>query len=191
MKKQLISAVTALALAAAMHVPVLADGLTNQAAGAHTIDVQGKYQAGAAAADVISVDVQWEGLEFTYTAGNAGTWNPADHSYTGTTEGSWSDTKGSVTVTNHSNVTVTASFCFDFVGSAEGQDIHGVFYEQNGSGYAESANPALTLATAVGTSRENAPSGTMYFGIAGTDSVITADGSLGTITVTIAKSNEN
>lgn len=190
MKKQLISAVTALALAAAMHIPVLAEGeLTDQSAGAHTIDVQGKYQAGAAAADVISADIQWEGLEFTYTAGNVGTWNPADHSYTGSTEGSWSDEKGSITVTNHSNVAVTASF--GFAGSAEVQEIRGVFYVQNGSSYEESAAPALTLASAVGTSREEAPRGTIYFGVAGTDSVITADGSLGTITVTIAKSDEN
>lgn len=80
---------------------------------------------------------------------------------------------------------------FGFTGSAEGSSVHGVFYEQNGSDYVVSANPALTLATAVGTLRENAPSGTIYFGIAGSDSAITADGSIGTITVTIAKSNEN
>lgn len=191
MKKHLISAVTALALAAAMHIPALAENrLTNQSAGAHTMDVQGKYQAGAAAVDIISVDIQWVGLEFTYTAGNAGTWNPAEHIYTDGTEGSWNDEKGSITVTNHSNVAVTAGFAFEFSCPTDGKDIRGVFYEQNAPDDIESTNPVLTLASAVGTKRENAPNNTIYFGVSGKDCVIAEDGTLGVITVTIAKSDE-
>lgn len=50
-------------------------------------------------------------MNFTYTEGNRGTWNPANHSYSNPSDGGWS-TGGKVTVTNHSNkdVTVDANF---------------------------------------------------------------------------------
>lgn len=40
------------------------------------------------------------------------TWNPDDHTYADSTSGAWVANGNTVTVTNHSNANVTASFVF-------------------------------------------------------------------------------
>ena len=139
------------------------------------IIVTGVYQAGKAADEKISVDIVWDAMEFTYAAPSQGTWNPAAHAYEGATEGGWSDNTRTITVTNHSNVAVNATLAF----TAAVDGVVGAFTEASGT---ENDN-ILNLATAVGTTVENAPTATANFGISGT--AIDANQKLGTITVTI------
>ena len=76
------------------------------------IIVTGVYQSGTAADEKISVDIVWEAMNFTYTAASQGTWNPVTHIYDGATAGGWSDNNPAITVKNHSNTDITASFAF-------------------------------------------------------------------------------
>lgn len=151
--------------------------------GSYNIDVNGSYTAGAGVAKVISVDIAWDAMSFTYTDSSLGTWDPKTHSYINGTEGGWSDNKSSITVTNHSNDAITATFGFT---AADGVTTTGSFYASADATTALTAEKQqLSLATAVGTERVAAPAGTIYFGISG--DAISANTALGTITVKIEK----
>ena len=141
------------------------------------IIVTGVYQSGTAADEKISVDLVWEAMDFSYTAASQGTWNPVTHTYEGATEGGWSDNNPAITVKNHSNTDIYATL--DFTADVDG--VIGTFTEASGT----ANDGVLELATAVGTEVENAPTATANFGISG--AAIDADKTLGTITVTIAK----
>ena len=145
--------------------------------GKYNIEISGTYTPGAAADEIISVDVAWEAMDFTYTGASQGTWNPVTHAYEGAIEGGWSNNTPAITVTNHSNVAVNATLGF----TANVTGVVGTFTEASGT---ENDN-ILNLATAEGTTLENAPTATANFGISG--AAIDADKTLGTITVTIAK----
>lgn len=135
-----------------------------------TIDVSGTFEAAADAAPVISADIEWTAMEFTYTEGTIGVWDPTSHSYINGTEGSW-DGEGTITVTNHSNVDVTVGFSFDSEYGVTGEF---------------TADTLELDAAEVGTARDEADSDSTTFSIV--DGVITTDVTvLGTITVTIAE----
>ena len=149
---------------------------TGNGKGKYNIEISGTYTPGTAD-EIISVDVAWEAMDFTYTGASQGTWNPVTHTYEGATEGGWSNNTPAITVTNHSNVAVNATLGF----TANVTGVVGTFTEASGT---ENDN-ILNLATAEGTTLENAPTATANFGISG--AAIDADKTLGTITVTIAK----
>ena len=139
------------------------------------IDVQGKYAASAPPATVYHVDVSWGSMEFTYNAAPLGSWDPSTHSYVGGSQASWTyDTNANViTVKNHSNAGITASFNF---GAEEGFNVGGGF-----------SNGSLTLETAEGKTPENTPTGTTALTISGAlDSSVTTPTKIGTVTVTIS-----
>ena len=166
-----------LALVMALSLSVTAFAETNNGTQGTKITVNGTFVSGTASADVISVDVAWDAMDFTYTAPSQGTWNPANHTYEGATEGGWSNNTPAITVTNHSNVAVNATLGF----TANVTGVVGTFTEASGT---ENDN-ILNLATAEGTEVANAPTATANFGISG--AAIDANKALGTITVTIAK----
>ena len=141
------------------------------------ITVTGVYQAGTTAGEKISVDIVWDAMDFTYTAPSQGTWNPATHAYEGQAAGGWSDNTPAITVKNHSNVAVNATL--DFTADVAG--VVGTFTETSGT----ANDKVLELATAEGTEVSAAPTATANFGISG--AAIDADKTLGTITVTVAK----
>lgn len=141
----------------------------------YNIEIVGTYAAGQISDEIISVDVAWDAMDFTYTGASQGTWNPATHTYEGATEGGWSDNTPAITVTNHSNVAVNATLSF----TANVTGVVGTFTEASGT---ENDN-ILNLATAEGTEVANAPTATANFGISG--AAIDANKALGTITVTI------
>ena len=143
--------------------------------GKYNIEISGTYTPGAVADEIISADIAWDAMDFTYTAPSQGTWNPANHTYEGATAGGWSDNTPAITVKNHSNVAVNATLGF----KADVAGVVGTFTETSGT---ENDN-ILNLATAEGTTVENAPTATAKFGISG--AAIDADKTLGTITVTI------
>ena len=174
--KKLFATLLAVAMLASVSVTAFA-AETNHGTQDTEITVNGSYVSGAAGSSVISVDIEWEAMNFTYSATSEGTWNPATHAYDGQTEGGWSDNTPAITVTNHSNVAVIATLGF----TADVTGVVGTFTEASGT---ENDN-ILNLATAEGTEVANAPTATANFGISG--AAIDANKTLGTITVTIAK----
>ena len=149
---------------------------TGNGKGKYNIEISGTYTPGTAD-EIISVDVAWEAMDFTYTGASQGTWNPVTHTYEGATEGGWSNNTPAITVTNHSNVAVNATLSF----TANVTGVVDTFTEVSGT---ENDN-ILNLATAEGTEVGSAPKATANFGISG--AAIDANKALGTITVTIAK----
>ena len=153
-----------LALAMLLSLPAIAFAEVNNGTSATTITVNGTY----APAKKISVTVSWENMDFTYTASG---WDPDTHQYTGS--GAWSTDTKTITVTNHSNVAVTATLGFT---PEAGSNVTGAFTGTD-------PGNTLSLATAVGTTVENAPTASAKFGISG--EAITESKKIGTITVTI------
>lgn len=141
--------------------------------GSYSADVKGTYHAGSSGAVVYSVDIAWTDMNFTYTGAGEGTWNPETHQYEGGTEASWTDSNASVTVINHSNapVTATASYAAD---------------PDYGSTTMTFGNNGATVATAVDTTVQNAPSATITVTPGGTLAESADGGKIGTITVSIA-----
>lgn len=147
-----------------------------------TINVKGLIGESTPSAEVVSVDIIWGNMEFTYTPPSQGTWDPGSHTYTdGETAGSWTSSSNSIEVTNHSNVDVTASFGFE---SADELDIDGEFQDTAGD-----VVESLVLASA-----DNGQAGqagtpttkTVYFYVTG-GAIASATDSLGTISVTVSK----
>ncbi|MEI3521829.1 MAG: ubiquitin-like protein [Anaerosacchariphilus sp.] len=145
--------------------------------GKYNIEISGTYTPGAVADEIISADIAWDAMDFTYTGASQGTWNPANHTYEGATEGGWSDNTPAITVTNHSNVAVSATLNFT-------ADVTGVVGNSTEASGTEN-DSVLELATAEGTTLENVAKATANFGISGAE--IDADKTLGTITVTSNK----
>ena len=166
-----------LALVMALSLSVTAFAATNDGTSGTDITVNGTYVPGTTGAEQISVDIVWDAMDFTYTGASQGTWNPATHAYDGATAGGWSDNTPGITVKNHSNVAVNATLGF----KADVAGVVGTFTETSGT----ANDKVLELATAEGTEVSAAPTATANFGISG--AAIDADKTLGTITVTIAK----
>ena len=173
--KKLLSVILALVMALSLSVTAFA--ATNDGTQDTEITVNGTYTPGTTADEIISADIAWDAMDFTYTGASQGTWNPVTHAYEGAIEGGWSNNTPAITVTNHSNVAVNATLGF----TANVTGVVGTFTEASGT---ENDN-ILNLATAEGTEVGNAPTATANFGISG--AAIDADKTLGTITVTIAK----
>ena len=174
--KKLFATLLAVAMLASVSVTAFA-AETNNGTQDTEITVNGSFVSGTAGSSVISVDIAWDAMDFTYTAASQGTWNPATHAYDGATAGGWSDNTPGITVKNHSNVAVNATLGF----KADVAGVVGTFTEASGT----ENDSVLELATAVGTEAANAPTATANFGISG--AAIDADKTLGTITVTVAK----
>jgi hypothetical protein len=147
--------------------------------GSATINVKGKLGATPEAPEeIVSVDVTWGAMEFTYTPADPGTWDPENHRYTDTADASWSASGNDITVTNHSNVGVTATFDFEM---DEDLAIKGKF-----SNTSNEEITSVSLDSAEGKDVEAAPSATVYFQVESGEIQEDTD-SLGTIAVTIAK----
>lgn len=140
--------------------------VTNDGTEGTQIEVNGTFTAADAPSVVVSADVTWDELSFTYQDGDKH-WDAEKHVDVAD-EGAWETTKKNITVTNHSNTSIKASF--EFVADVEG--LNGSFDKTE-----------FDLASAENTTAENAPTDKTAFGISG--SAITKDQKIGTITVKI------
>lgn len=168
--KKFITAILTLALVQSMSVSAFA--AETNTGGDTTINVEARYAGSSTTVDVVSVDIEWGAMQFTYSESGSRTWNPDNHSYTTSTESGWSASGNTVTVTNHSNVDVTVGFRYeaDTVSTATGRfDIDSQTLDAGVEGkYAEadSVTAALTLTgTVPSTQTEFAKVGTVTVSI--------------------------
>ena len=89
MKKLLALALAVLMIAALPTAAFATSAAVNADGGSASIEVSGTYQEGAIPEKVISVDISWDAMSFTYTGGSSGSWDPTTHEYTTGTEGGW------------------------------------------------------------------------------------------------------
>lgn len=141
--------------------------------GSKDIDVTAKYESSTTTPEVYSVDIIWSSMTFTYTESGTKTWNAANHSYNTSTQGAWDKTAATVTVTNHSNVSVGVAVEYT---PANDTGIIGTL--ENGT---------ATLDAGAEGDYAGADSHTATLTISGTpNSAITSDGvKIGTVKVTI------
>ena len=151
-----------------------ADATITEAGKSATKAVKASYRSGAGGSTVYSVDITWGSMEFTYSEGPSPTWDPETHTSGQGGTGGWSNSGNTVTVTNHSNTEVTATLAY---ASTEGfKGISGSFGNKS----------TMNLATANGTTFENAPKDTAELTLSGAlDSTVKDSTQIGTITVTI------
>lgn len=174
--KKLCTLFLAIIMIATLALPVFAEESVDANGGSANVNVNGVIQyTGSSETQIISVDVAWENMTFTYVEGVHFGWNPENHEYAGAYEGYWENDRADITVTNHSNTEVNATLSFE-----SGVDtVSGAFTE--GSGTMDDG--VLELASAVDTEVEEAPTATATFNISGSISV-SAD-IVGEITVLI------
>ena len=106
--KRILFLALVITLMMSLSVTVFAENSVTSDSGT-TIDISATFKAGSTAEDVISVDIAWGAMEFEFSEGVDGVWDPTTHQYTGATESSWSSSGNEITVTNHSNVSVAVS----------------------------------------------------------------------------------
>ena len=109
--KKIVTILFALVLIPAMSITAFAATIENSS-GSQDIDVSAKYVDSVSTPTKYSVDVTWGAMEFTYTVSGTKTWDPETHTYTASTQPAWTAGGNTITVTNHSNTDITASFAF-------------------------------------------------------------------------------
>lgn len=149
-----------------------ADGIGN--GGVDSADVTGTYSS-TATVTVYSVDITWEGLDFTYNGAFDGTWNPETHQYENGTAAGWAAGRGTITVTNHSNTKITANPSYT---AEEGFESAGMNFSTSSLEVATADNGESGAAgTAVAGSITVTPTGSLPEG--------TENDTIGTVTITI------
>ena len=171
--KKLFAFFLAVFMIASMSVTVFADATIGEHDEPATIVVGGDFQPTGAIYKTISVDIEWDDMTFAYIKTSSGEWDPTSHEYVGGVEGEWTDETRTITVTNHSDTELTATLSFEQL-----VNITGVF-----SSTSEMVS-ILELDSAVGTTRDEAPSASEEFGIIGGEP-LEENTSIGIITVYI------
>ena len=144
-------------------------------------DVYVTYQEGESSATIYSVDIVWQSMEFTYTSASEGTWDPETHDYTNKQDASWSFANNKITVTNHSNTAINATF--SYAPAANFDTVSGAFVDSSGTAL---TNATLALSSAVGSAQEAAPSDDAFLSLSGElPSRLETKTVCGTVTVTI------
>lgn len=70
---------------------------------------------------IVSVDIEWGEMVFTYTDGSKGFWNPDTHRFDNPTEGGWKSNSvdgNKITVTNNGNVGVNVTYNYEQIDTA-------------------------------------------------------------------------
>lgn len=134
---------------------------------------------------VYKVDVSWTSTTFTYEFGNQGTWNPSTHKYDGpsTVPVGWNnEEKSTITVANHSNVSVdvTAEIVAETPVGGATVTLEGA--AQDGKVQKNIAAPAITT----GETTTTAPSDTIVVKISGEPTKVSQATIIANIKITIA-----
>lgn len=179
--KKLVFAALALVLTFSMTVPAFAaeGSQTITKADTTSVDVNAKLDYNVdQPKDVISVDVKWTDMTFTYTQKQDKVWDPVNHKYDYVDKDAgsgWDHTDATVSVTNHSNVKIDAALTYAA--------------EQNSNVTGTLSNPSMTLNSAEGTTVQNAPTASSTFTISGKPTV-QGTAKVGTLTVAISKATD-
>ena len=122
---------------------------------------------------VYKVDIQWDSLNFKYTAGDdaVASWNPDEHLYVPAGTAAWNKNSANITVINHSSEAVSINASIDNA-------------TKNGV-TANIGNGVFDLASAVGTTVADAPKNTITVNITGVPETNVAEFDIGTVTVAV------
>lgn len=74
--------------------------------------VQANYVAGTKDSQIISVDIDWKNMEFTYHDKSEAVWDPVNHAYGEAKAAAWEQSEAYISITNHSNVILQANITY-------------------------------------------------------------------------------
>ncbi len=164
--RRTLTFILALMMAATLAIPTFAVPITNNGS-SQDIDVSGQYVDSSTKPIVYKVDIAWGAMEFTYTVSGTHDWDADRHAYVPNVSTTWTASENSISVTNHSNTDITATFGF----AAENRfaSVTGSFGETNTLSLPTAENKAVDAAELTGTK------------------TLTLGGSLGSDTTTLTK----
>lgn len=179
--RRIIALALALMLVMSLGTTAFAAETTVEAAGDVTITTKGIVGSESAAADVIAADIVWDEMTFTYNGNNTKTWDPVNMWETSAGEsGAWVKDTKNITITNRSNVKISATAAY--------AGYNNNTYLTMGSAIELAAASAGDASTgAKGTPTE----GTISVSLSDNAPAISAETSLGNITLQIAKVTES
>lgn len=151
--------------------------------GTTEIPITASYDTTLVEQKVYRVDIVWGSMAFTYHPEFIGNWNPSTHEYTGKANAYWSfeENANKITVTNHSNAPINASFSYAALPSYN--TITGAFSVADQTPLTSSQ----TIASASETTFDDAPFLAAYLMLSGELNKNTANNTpIGTVTVTIS-----
>lgn len=90
---------------------------------AGTTNVKANYVPGEEGGQVISVDIAWEGMEFTYNGASNPLWDATNHQYKPGTDAGWAESNASISIKNHSNVILRAGIAYSQKTGYEDMDL--------------------------------------------------------------------
>ena len=106
--KKSIALILILTLMVAMSATVSATEPTENISG-NSQEVLASYEEGTQDKTIISVDISWEQMSFTYKGESVPTWNAEEHRYEGeAAEAGWAPGEGIITIRNNSNAVLQA-----------------------------------------------------------------------------------
>lgn len=108
--KKILSLFLTMCLLAGMGIGVRAS-VINEDVKEATKTVEGKYRTDGEVLTVVSVDIAWKGMSFTYTDASEPLWDAEEHQYVAS-EGHWEPSDASITITNHSNAVIQAHIAY-------------------------------------------------------------------------------
>lgn len=192
MKKIALIAICLL-LAAAMSLPALAqssDTVTEEST--YRIPVNGTSEPGQQRTDVISVDITWDAMAFSFTEQSAGTWDPVNHKYVGVVtadQAGWSKDRKQIKVVSNSNIPVVSALQFEKAqGVPSGTKCE--FFENSDSTTALASDRlTVTMPSSEGLTGADVPSMAVYFGVSGDQ--LSESGTLGNIAIKIKSAIQN
>lgn len=106
--KKIIAFVLALTLLLSMSATVFATSTTETESG-NSHEILASYKEGTQDSTVISVDISWKQMSFTYNGASSPVWNADEHRYEGEkTEAGWAKSEAIITIQNNSNTILQA-----------------------------------------------------------------------------------
>lgn len=111
--KKIVFAITVLVMLAVVSITAFAADITD-ADGSSGHEILASYEQGAQDRTVISVDISWEGMCFTYKGASESVWDPQEHRYAGeAAQAGWIRSDAAITITNHSNIIIQADIGYE------------------------------------------------------------------------------
>lgn len=122
--KKIISTILALVLLSAMSATVFASSITDTDTG-NSQEVLASFEEGNQTKTIISVDISWNQMSFTYKGASEPVWDAQAHQYVGeATEAGWAASDATITITNHSNTILQALISYTSETAYSGISMH-------------------------------------------------------------------
>ena len=129
------------------------DGEVTADSGTQELDLNAKVVD--TTTDSIKVDLSWGDMEFTYSK-DLGVWDFETHTYSNGAVGTWEAFGNNITITNHSNIAVTATAAYTAVGSKALEGSTDVSFSLTNGGTAASEMKLETADSYIDTNNGNA-----------------------------------